>query len=800
MVSGLLELEKTPPPERQRAIVESIFREAHSLKGAARAYAEAKGQRGLLDFQDLLLVARNMLRDSQAARQYFKLRFAYILVDEFQDTDPLQAEIVFYLAERPETFAKRWEETELVPGKLFIVGDPKQSIYRFRRADLDLYGKVRTKVEETGQCLHIRMNFRSMPDILLEVNGVFAQHMTGERNGRYEPEYVALEAYRNDATTLPQAVFLPPPAGWWDGVPKAREQAQAEAACIAEYIRDLSRQDGHSFRDVGILYSATTYLLELENALRAREIPYQVAGGKKLIERGEVMALRTVVAALDNPFDEISVVGALRSPFFACSDEELVQQRLHNVGFNYARDAGQMPHLEQCFAILRDLHQRQSRRAPSETIAELFERTKGLQIYSLKPQGDGRVANLLKLLDMARALEGGPTCSFHSFAQRLEKLEEARVGEEDSVTAETGDDVVQLLTFHKAKGLEFPVVILFRLGQDRDQKDSVIVRRGTRTLEFSVRQGFETAGFAAARSDEADRAECEAMRLLYVAMTRAREQLVIPAYWAESTKGFYDLLRTRYEHDSQQRPTTNQSRFQRHDTGNYSLETPPTEALKFESDLPESSPVVQASLTRRAEWLTERARAAERLVGEKYFATPSHYQEQVPLYDGHKGSESDALNFGSFVHRVLERVSLPDGKNLDWVARLAAEEFTIRGTRIAEGCKLVRRALASALFDRVRQAQSLSREVPFADLQDGVLWEGIVDLVFVENGQLVLVDFKTDEILLEDCPRHSQVYKHQVSAYRRAMVKITARPVKESLLYFLRPDVTLVMNDEAAGT
>jgi ATP-dependent exoDNAse (exonuclease V) beta subunit len=763
------------------------------LKGAALAHAEAKGQRGLLDFQDLLLVARNMLRDSEAARQYFKGRFSHILVDEFQDTDPLQAEIVFHLAERPETFAARWEDTELVPGKLFIVGDPKQSIYRFRRADLDLYGKVRAKIENTGKCLHIRMNFRSVPDILLEVNAVFAPHMTGARNGRYEPEYVALEARRSNVTDLPQAVFLPPPAGWWDGDPKAKDQAQAEAACIAEYIRNLAKRDGHSFRDVGILYSTTTHLMELENALRARDIPYQVAGGKKLIERGEVMALRTVVAALDNPFDEISVVGALRSPFFACSDEELVEQRLHNVGFNYARDTSEIPHLEQCFAILRDLHRHQSRRAPSETIAELFERTKGLQIYALKPQGDGRIANLLKLLDMARALEGGPACSFHSLARRLAKLEEVRVGEEDSVTAETGDDVVQLLTIHKAKGLEFPVVILFRLGQDRDQKDSVIVRRGTRTLDFSVRQGFETAGFAAARADEADRAKCESMRLLYVAMTRAREQLVIPAYWTESTKGFYDLLRARYEPNEQQHPTIGRSRFQMHDTSHYSLETPPTEALKFDLDLPESSPVVQASLARRVEWQTEHSRAAERLVCEQYFAAPSRSEEQLPHDNGHPGPGRGAVQFGGFVHRLLERVALPGGQNLEQVAIPAAAEFDMGQDQIAHGKALVLGALRSGLFARIAQSPAVYREVPFVNVHDGVLWEGVIDLLFLEDGRLTIVDFKTDRLAAAECERHAATHALQLAAYRRAIAKISGLPVAETWLYFLEPDHCIKM-------
>ncbi len=760
------------------------------LKGAAEAYAQAKTLRGRLDFHDLLLLARNMLQTSRAARAFFKERFTFILVDEFQDTDPLQTEIVFFLAEQPDSFAGEWEDVELVPGKLFIVGDPKQSIYRFRRADLDLYGKVREKIEACGKCLHIRMNFRSVPDILHEVNDVFAAHMTGERNGRYEPEYVALEPYR-DAVTSPQTVFLAPPDSWWDNKPNAKQQAQAEAACIAEYIREQVQQHGRTYRDIGILYSATTHLTELEHALRSREIPYQVAGGKKFIERSEVTALRTVIAALDNPFDESSVVGALRSPFFACSDEDLLVQRWDGDGFNYLRCDGALPHVEECLALLRELHRQKARRAPSETIADLFARAKGLQIYALKPHGDGRVANLLKLLDMARALENDAGSSFHALARRLAKLEDTRAAEDDSATAETGDNVVQLLTFHKAKGLEFPLVMLFRLGHVNNRPEGPLIARGTKALEFSARKGFATAGYLAASEDDHDREACEHMRLLYVAMTRAREQLVIPAYWCDATKGFYKLLRTRYTSLGQM-PETGHTRFTVHDSSRYSLDVPPTEALKIELDMPENDPRVGASIAAKAGWEQQRRVAVEQLNRSRAFATPSRSSSLGISANGH-GVNRDAAKFGSYVHRLLERVTLPDGANLGRICLSSAEEFGIRENRIQEGCDLVRAALKSDLFQRAYRAEALYREVPFADVQDGVLWEGVIDLMFVEQDQLIIVDFKTDAISTNELPDSAQHYAAQLHAYRRAMEKIAGKPVAELLLYYLRPNTTVAV-------
>ncbi|MDD5088859.1 MAG: UvrD-helicase domain-containing protein, partial [bacterium] len=165
------------------------------IRSGIRRGEAVRRERAQLDFDDLLICARNMLHGNRAARDYFRRRFDYILVDEFQDTDPLQTEIVFFLSERENRFASSWEEVELDTGKLFIVGDPKQSIYRFRRADLDLYGRVREKIARDGGLLTIRANFRSESALIAEVNALFGERMRGH-DTRCEPNYVAMEPYR----------------------------------------------------------------------------------------------------------------------------------------------------------------------------------------------------------------------------------------------------------------------------------------------------------------------------------------------------------------------------------------------------------------------------------------------------------------------------------------------------------------------------------------------------------------------------------------------------------------------------
>jgi ATP-dependent helicase/nuclease subunit A len=374
------------------------------LKGAVVAYEEAKAVRGVVDFHDLLIRARRMLRDHPAVREFFKARYNYILVDEFQDTDPLQAEVAFFLAERAGQTAASWDEVRLDQGKLFLVGDPKQSIYRFRRADLDLYGRVKERVNEGGECLPIRVNFRSRPELIAEVNALFSPWMTGPQGGRYEPEYVAMEAERNGDASRPAALFLPPPESC-DLTGGAEALAEAEAACIAEFVREqagrfeIEEKGGGvrpmRYRDVGVLYAATTHLTKLENAFKSRGLPFQVSGGRALPSRSEIIALRAVLKAVDNPYDENSVVGALRSPFFGCSDEELLEHRFAGGRFDYVSEVPAGSKLEESFRVLRLLHEQRRKRAPSETLMDIFELTAGLSVFALKPQGEARVSNLL---------------------------------------------------------------------------------------------------------------------------------------------------------------------------------------------------------------------------------------------------------------------------------------------------------------------------------------------------------------------------------------------------------------------
>jgi ATP-dependent helicase/nuclease subunit A len=785
------------------------------LKEAVRYYNQLKSERSTLDFHDLLITARDMLKNSRAARDYFKARYDYLLVDEFQDTDPLQTEIIFFLAERADDSADMWEEVVLDSVKLFIVGDPKQSIYRFRRADLDLYGRVKEKIAERGKCLSIRMNFRSDPVIVGEVNALFENWMRGPSNGRYEPEYAAMEPARTSPGNDPTVVLLPPPPAV-DLTENASRLAELEAGCVAEYIRELiasgrliPRQDAPprpvSFRDIGILYSATTHLAALENALRWREIPFQVAGGKNLPQRTEMRALRAVLSAIDNPYDAMSVVAALRSPFFACSDEELLAHHLDGGRFDYTGTASTIVQIQRSFEVLRELHEQSRRCAPSETLAALFDKTTGLQVYALKPQGESRAANLLKILDIARGLESAGSRSFHRLARWMERLEELRVGEEDSPIAESGDDVVQLMTFHKAKGLEFPVVLLYRLSVDQETRpSSILVDRAQKTVEFKG-TGWQTSEFAATQSVEQDRQWHEGMRLLYVAMTRARDLLVVPAYWSkecaedsQNRQWFLKLLQLRVPKSKESDRENAASRFVSHDTEKYSLETPSEEKLVIDLEADYSAAEAQQSRSAWAEWERKHTLLTASLERTGLFIKPSDHDE-TEFGSGEPSAHSgeQAKTFGSFIHEIFERIALPGGENADDVIESAAVEFSMGQTERDEARTLLERFLRSDLFtSRIGKSKRILREMPFVVPYDGSLVEGAMDLVFTENGTPVIVDFKSDRVSAETAALRAETYTHQAAAYVRALEQITGKTVAEVLLYFIRPDVVVSLPRE----
>ena len=780
-------------------------------------FSEAKARRRKLDFVDLLLVARDMLAHSRPARDYFKRAYRYILVDEFQDTDPLQAEIVFFLSEERNRHAPDWESVSLQPGKLFIVGDPKQSIYRFRRADLDLYSKVKQSIARQGEVINLSVNFRTVPKILTEANAVFKPLMTGPVDGRYEPEHVELIPFREASNKDAGVRLLCPPAGMPTEALKADDWRRKESGCIAAFLRDAVEraievhdvETGHprpvAYRDIAILYRNTTGLQALEDALRAHDVPYQVAGGRHYYTRLEFQDLLCVLRAVENPYDALNVVGALRSPFFGHSDEDILGHFLAGGVFNYLKPSPpECSALADAFEVFMELHRLRTANSAASVLAELFERTQALQIYAMKPHGQQRVANLLKVQDIARTLAGSGLTSFGGLVRWLAQMENRRQAEGESPVAEAHDNFVRLMTLHSAKGLEFPVVVLANLGAKDARSETHVLDRTTRRLALNFGRAANTLDWAEAFQDERDRQEHERRRLFYVAMTRARDLLVLPAYWWPSAQaGFLGYIGDRYPRTDQGQACCDDTDAQPVATESYDIDKKSRDAFRLRPTLGESLPkVAEEFWQHRTNWkasLEERARqlnsARTIITATREMAEESFELNRSEFPSG--GSEAaSAMDLGSLVHKLIE-IADPSAseESIQSLADALAREYDLPPDDAGIATRLAKRALDHPLLkERAASAKEMHREVPFCVNYGDQLLEGAVDLLFVEDDGAVIVDYKTNDVTEEEAAAAAERYRPQAEIYARAMTAALGVPIKEVTFLFLRPGKAVALD------
>ena len=520
------------------------------LRGTIERYEALKQAAGRVDFFDLLLRARDLVRDDAEVRAGLQDRFSHLFVDEFQDTDPLQAEILLLLA-ADDPSVTDWREVAPRPGKLFVVGDPKQSIYRFRRADVGTYQVVKERLGQRGvPCLYLRTSFRSVPDLQALVNAAFAPVMREDRAAR-QAEYVALAPYRAALAGQPATVALPVPKPYGGlGLTKTAIAASLPHA-VGAFVQWLLAESGWrvterdrpdepvpvSARHVCLLFRRFSSFQEdvtrpFVEALEARGIPHLLVGGRSFHTREEVETLRSALTAVEWPDDELSVYATLRGPLFAIDDEALLDyrrrwRRLHP----YRLPEGEVPErlapVVEALACLRELHRRRNARPAEETVGALLQATRAHVGFVLRPWGEQALANVMRVAEVARRYEMEGGISFRGF---VEELHEDAEGEapEAPIVEETSEGV-RLMTVHRAKGLEFPVVILADVTANLTPQRPSRHTDAARGLCALGLGGWLPLDLLDHEDDELARERAEGTRVAYVAATRARDLLVVPA-------------------------------------------------------------------------------------------------------------------------------------------------------------------------------------------------------------------------------------------------------------------------------
>ena len=515
-------------------------------------YEQVKKRIGALDFVDLLLRARDLLVEHASVRRAFQRRFTHIFVDEFQDTDPLQAEVLLLLAAN-DPDERDWRHVTPLPGKLFIVGDPKQAIYRFRRADVETYQEVcRLLVAKGAKRAYLHTSFRSTPALQRAVNAAFAPLMTGDRE-TIQAEYVSLSPYRKDGHR-PSVVALPVPEPYGQRRVAAYAIEQSQPQAVGGFLQWLINESGWTVterttrdelpilvpvaaRHVCVLFRRFTHYAKdvtrpYAEALEARGIPHVLVGGKSFHDREEVETVRVALAAVEWPDDELAVFATLRGALFAIGDEALLEYRhTHRVFHPYnvpEHVARELQPIVDALRLLRRLHGRRNHVPVADTITELLRVTRAHVGFVLRSGGEQALANVLHVAELARQYELNGGLSFRGFIEDLrDQAENGRTAE--APILEEGADGVRLMTVHKAKGLEFPVVILADLtAKLRSERADRLIDRRTNTCYLRL-GGWTPVELATDEMREVARDEAEGVRVAYVAATRARDLLVIPA-------------------------------------------------------------------------------------------------------------------------------------------------------------------------------------------------------------------------------------------------------------------------------
>jgi ATP-dependent exoDNAse (exonuclease V) beta subunit len=751
---------------------------------------------GRLDFTDLLGCLRDLLAGDRAARLLLQRRFRYLLVDEFQDTDPLQAEIVFFLCEQ-RPLANDWRDVVLTPGKLFVVGDPKQSIYRFRRADIAMYDQVKALVAAqpgaTGDVCAIGQNFRTTPAVLGWVNNVFADIFDDEQEVGRQPAYQWVEPYRAHAPGSRVSVLLGPPYDGTAGSADAsrRDEARAVAGLLARLRGDAERwpvhEQDHStgaervrpprWGDVAVLYRTTNGLETLEEALRAARVPYRVDGGTTYFQRREVDDVLLCLRAVDDPSDGPAIYGALHSTLFGFSDDDLFLYWAAGGRFDLFTAQAPQGHeaVTSALGVLRALHDSRADREPHEVLAGLLRATHAFEFLAATGPGASQaVANLHQLVERARAFAGAGGGGLGSFLAWAAEAGDA-AGEQESQVDDDGD-VVRLLTIHKAKGLEFPIVLVF--GGSRgggggggepivDRAERRVVARVRVALPGSAAQALEPPAYTALGERERRMSESELRRLLYVATTRARDHLVLSCFGSPTTKSGSPTSGALFGPIAAALPAPAMPAEDAEHDGVLVLAPTPAPPDAPAGDAAD----VGALLDERTAWRAER-QALLRRAGRPAAATsPSgleHLDDEVRSGGpGAPAGRAKALALGSAVHRIMELCDLADPASVRRVApsvlaELGRPDLADDAAELAAACWASTPVRAAALA-QATGPEAVFREVPIGAVIGDVVVNGAVDLLYRSAQGWVVVDYKTDREA--DAGTLLERYRPQGAAY-----------------------------------
>jgi ATP-dependent helicase/nuclease subunit A len=796
---------------RDRALLQEL------LAAFAAAYAEAKARESALDFEDLQLAARDLLRDRDEIRERERLRFRSIMVDEFQDTNGLQTELVDLL---------RGPGTEI-----FFVGDEFQSIYGFRHADVQVFRERRGAAD---QLLPLTRNYRSRPEVLAAVNHLFGSHFGDEFQ-----ELAAAADYPDPVFGHPVELLVTDKASYAESGVHWR---RAEARSVARRVRELVDAGAASAGEIVLLFAAGTDAEWYEDELRKAGLPTYRATGKGYFGQQQVVDMLSYLRLLQNRYDDQALVAVLASPFVGLSNDGLAlvrraaSKRPLFSGIERTAPAGLGERDERLLRAFRQRFDRLVAAMPRLSLERLCERVVSEHDYDLAvlAQWDGRrrYANMRKLARLARSYEELRGPDVEGFVRFVAEQEAVGARELEAVAEEEGADAVRLLTIHAAKGLEFRVVIVADAGRDKapPSPDEILALSDGR-FGFRVADPYTTrrrGAFDYEAVKETRRAEeaAERLRLYYVAMTRAKERLIVSGSIDRGTERDASTpigwvlarLEAEAELDAagdgplevERGDARLVVRVDRHRAGDWAEreDAEPVAAAADEEpgqlalfagveevapgppapELP-PLPAPPAPPLHAVRRLSFTALSTFEQCSYKYFALRvAGMSERRPA--GLPGGEGGlrATEVGDAVHRLLEQTDLaapavPDLEQVRvWYPLVGDGELERIRAFVASYCD-------SALAARVAALAPVEKERHFTFEHDGVLLHGYLDVLHLDGPRALVVDYKTN--LLGDRSPEEIVdadYRLQRLVYALACFRAGAEEVEVAYHFLERPD------------
>ncbi|MBQ3548702.1 MAG: helicase-exonuclease AddAB subunit AddA [Oscillospiraceae bacterium] len=831
------------------------------------AYQREKVRLGALDFSDQEHYAVELLLDKEGKptelAQQVSQRYCEIMVDEYQDTNEVQNCIFAAISRQGQN--------------LFTVGDVKQSIYRFRLADptifLEKYLRftdAENAVDGQERRIVLSRNFRSRSEVLEATNFIFHNIMSPDVGEMAYGEQEALyfgAAYYPEAEQREAEYHL---ISVEDTEEERFDRTAVEADFVAAQIETMLAE-GYAVHsgdgtmrpcradDFAILMRAPNARLNaFTAALTRRGIPCGVEEGEAFFETVEIAVAFAMLQLIDNPRQDVPLISVLRSPLYGFSADRLADIRMHRRDGDYY-EALLLDQGEDTAAFLADLTmlRETAREEHADTVLwQMLHQCRFLAVFGAMPGGVARRQNLLSLYAYARTMSGAGKARLFDFVMHLRRLLET--GQKPPLAGRATVGGVRLMSIHKSKGLEFPIVFLCDLSKrfnTMDLRPPVLVHPqlglGCERVDRTRRIRYDTLSKTALSAKLQRESLSEEMRILYVALTRAQEKLIavdcrrhlstaieklsvsarlpVPPEAVGSATCLGDwLLQPLLSTAEGQKacflagvdcPVADAA------GGGWRVKVweNPTAALREKvgdgslSDLPqeETVPFDPAPLEavyghERATVIPTKVTATQlkgRMMDEELTDAAHHTRIRAAAFDIPQflkpHVEITATERGTAVHTVMQYLDFSTEPNTAAVAD-AVEQLRQRkllSDRQAEAvdCGLIARFLASPLCERIRRAETVYREYRFAVLVDAAIYDtaatgeemvlqGVADCAFVENGKLIVVDFKTDRVHDEELQQRAESYRSQLNAYAHALEKILCLPVGEKIVYFFHKD------------